>query len=187
MEDIGQQLTICLVWGGINIVLLLAVSIFTCQQFLTKAAKDIAAELNSKLEPTIKAGQEQLHMISGCLTSSNSMMHDKHTELRADHRELRGYLQEAARRQVAADARYGQLDAAGKGIVDAMRVLEGFSEVFQVMNSRVVELEQKVKELQHDKEQLQAQNHELEKQNRKLHPIDRPRGHNRADDMEFEM
>ena len=158
------------------------VSIFTYKQFLIRAEKNIAAELNSKLEPTIKAGLEQLHMISGCLNPSNSisngMMHDEHTELKADHKELRGYLQEAARR-------YGQLDAAGKGIVDAMRVLEGFSEVFQVMNSRVVELEQKVKELQHDKEQLQAQNHELEKQNRKLHPIDRP--HGRADDMEFEM
>ena len=165
------------------------VSIFTYKQFLIRAEKNIAAELNSKLEPTIKAGLEQLHMISGCLNPSNSisngMMHDEHTELKADHKELRGYLQEAARRQDAADARYGQLDAAGKGIVDAMRVLEGFSEVFQVMNSRVVELEQKVKELQHDKEQLQAQNHELEKQNRKLHPIDRP--HGRADDMEFEM
>ncbi len=187
MEDIERQLTICLAWSGINIVLLLAVSIFTCKQFLTKAEKNIASELNSKLEPTIKAGLEQLHMISDCLNPSNGMMHNEHTELKAYHRELRVYLQEAARRQDAADARYGQLDAAGKGIVDAMRVLEGFGEVFQVKNSRVVELEQKVKELQHDKEQLQAQNHELEKQNRKLHPIDRPHGHDRADDMEFEM
>lgn len=173
------------------------VSIFTYKQFLIKAEKNIAAELKAKLESTIKAGQDQMRMISDCLNPSNSMMHDEHTELKADHKELRAYLQEAAKRQDAADARYGQLDVAGKGIVDAMRVLEGFSEIFQTMNSRVVELEQKVKELQHDKEQLQAQNHEMEKQNRQLQEqvqrdagkqqaIDWTHDHGRADDMEFE-
>lgn len=172
---------------GIGIASSLIVSalvcIFTYKQFLIKAEKNIAAELTSKLELAVKAGLNQLRMISDRLNPSNSMMHDEHTELKADHKELRAYLQEAAKRQDAADARYGQLDAAGKGIVDAMRVLEGFSEVFQSMNSKVLELEHQVKELQREKEQLQEQ---VQRDAGKQQSIDWTHGHGRADDMEFE-
>ena len=64
-----------------------------------------------------------------------------------------------------------------------MRVLEGFSEVFQSMNSKVLELEHQVKELQREKEQLQEQ---VQRDAGKQQSIDWTHGHGRADDMEFE-
>lgn len=158
MNDIVVNI---LVSVGTTLVMAAASYFVLLKRMPDKIGDVVIKQLNSKMDPSNKALQDE-HL------STSQLLHMDHERLYTEHEKLRGYLEETAKRQAADDARYGQLDSSGRGIVDAVKKLDAFSAAFQMMNDRIIELEQQVMELQVENERLriheQKREHEHEQE-----------------------
>lgn len=109
--------------------------------FLKKMPERIAEKLDKKIDPSNLSLQGEQHQIQQSLNPSNLVLHE-------DHETLRGYLEDAAKRYAVNEDRYRRLDTDGRSIVDTVRKLDGFADMLQRLQERVMELETENRELQ---------------------------------------
>ncbi len=103
--------------------------------FLKKMPERVAKELDKKMDPSNLSLQSEQHQIQAALNPSNAVLH-------GDHEKLRSYLEEAAKRQAAADERHAVLRGDDRRMVDAVQTLDGFALIFTEMNQELIRLRQ---------------------------------------------
>ena len=153
MNDILRDV---LVSAGTTIILTAANYFLLLKGMPGKIADAIGDKLDRKMDPSnseLRADQRQLHASLGETCRS---LHSDHDKLAADHEKLRGYLEDAAKQNAMAEARYQNLDSSGRDIADAIRRLDAFSTAYQVLHTQMKELQQRNVVLEHENTELKA-------------------------------